>query len=145
VVLLTDRLWRARFNGDPAVIGSTIRLNRNHAGIAKYTNIGVLPASMRAAFANHADLWSPVARDDDQGANRRRGEFTVVARLKSGITMAQAEFALRAAADGLAREYPNTNRGLSVVLTDFQAHLTGTDRRSLLTLMGSVTFVLLIA
>src|SRR5439155_24069385 len=55
---------------------------------------------------------------------------------KPGITMAQAESALRGV---------DTNRGLSVVLTDFQTDLTGNDRRSMLTLLGAVAFVLLIA
>src|SRR5262249_29962351 len=104
VVLLSDRLWRTRFHEDPAVVGSTIRLNRNGTGAGKYTIVGVLPPSMRAAYPTHAELWSPVARDREPGSSGS-GSMGVVARLKPGITMAQAESALRGVAAGLAHDH----------------------------------------
>ncbi len=145
VVLLSDALWRNRFNADERVVGSTILLRRYAQPAEPYTIAGVLPASFQAAFPRHADIWGALALDGEEARQRCMGGFDVIARLKPGVTLIQAESAMRSIAHGLALQYPKTNRGYSVQLHDFQESLTGYGRRTMWSLMGAVAFVLLIA
>ncbi|MBI3280367.1 MAG: ABC transporter permease [Acidobacteria bacterium] len=145
VVLISDTLWRNRFQADPRVVGSIILLSRNGQPAEPYTIIGVLPARFEAAFPRYADVWGALARDGEEAYQRRMGGFDVVGRLKAGITLTQAESAMRSIAGVLAVQYPQTNRGYSVQLRDFHESLTGYGRHAMWSLSGAVAFVLLIA
>ncbi|MGH9720617.1 MAG: ABC transporter permease [Bryobacteraceae bacterium] len=123
IVLLSDRLWRGRFNADPAIVGSSLMIGRNGEPAAEYTVVGVLPPSFDAAFRSHGDLWSPLA----PGRNDR-GNWWVIGRLKPGLGTAQAATSLRDA-----------------FLDPFHEYLTRHYRDLILSLFGAVVFVLLIA
>lgn len=145
VVLLTDRLWRTHFRADPGVVGSQVLLSRNMEGRQSYTVIGVLRPSIQAAFPNHSAIWAPLPPQWEGPRSQQPGELWVIARRKPGVALAQARAAMHALADSLAKEYPKTNAGFTVELTDFHEHLTGGNRIMLLSMLGAVAFVLLIA
>jgi predicted permease len=113
-VVLSDQLWRTAFNGDPRVIGTTVRLNKD-----PFTIIGVGPARFHGTdkFV-WPDYYIPIVNYFDSGylQNRTGRPLTVLSRLKAGVTRQQAAENLTAIAIQLAREYPRTDTGLPVRL-----------------------------
>ena len=141
VVLLSERLWRTRFGADPGIIGRDLTLN----GIS-YEVIGVMPASL--VNPSNIDLYAPFG----YYANRRyltdRGSHPGlfgIARLKEGISLAQAEADFRVICQQLEKQYPQSNAGNSVKFTRLLETTVGEYRATLWMLMGAVGFVLLIA
>jgi putative ABC transport system permease protein len=145
VVILSDGLWKRRFGADSGVVGQTIKLSGNN-----YTVIGVMPPDFQWFIKNMsltgkpAELWLP----NTFGANaRRRGgrAWQSVARLKPGVTLAQAQAEMTTIASRLEQQYPDFNKGWGVNLVPLRAQFTGEIRTALLMLLGAVGFVLLIA
>jgi putative ABC transport system permease protein len=141
VALLSHGLWQRRYGGDQDIAGKTITLND-----ANYTVIGVLPADFR--FFNHFDVWLPLALDAQvELAGPNRSFNSTVARLKPGVSLAQAQAEL----DTLQQRYEMTRPEGSpriesrTQLVPLQEHLLGDTRRPLLVLLGAVALVLLIA
>ena len=147
VVLLSERIWRSRFAADPKIAGSTILLAQNSQEYERFLVAGVLPRSVDLGFGAHGDIWGVLAKDGDEAQPPKsyRGELHALARLKRDVTLAQAEHGMRALSSGLAEQYPETNKGLGVALVNFHQQKTGYHRDSLLSLMGAVAFVLLLA
>ncbi|HJU89705.1 MAG TPA: ABC transporter permease [Gemmatimonadaceae bacterium] len=139
VVVLSHSLWQRRYGADPAIVGREMVLNGQ-----TYTIIGVMPESFRFApfWATRAELWVPNSLADRLG--RRGGNsLRVFARLRPGVTLAQARAEMATITARLEREYPGTNRNVMVVpLTE---RVLGGVRPALLILLGAVAFVLLIA
>ena len=147
IAVVSAAAWKQHLGGDASLIGRTIRLN----GIPT-TVVGVMPE-----FFTHPpnpDLWvlapndvptSPIALEGKALANREVNYFEVVARLRSGVTQAQANADLRSTGERLAREHMETNEGESAMAVPFQESLVGSVRTALLVLFGAVGFVLLIA
>ena len=141
VVVLGYGLWQRRFGGDASVIGRTIPLDGK-----PYVVIGVMPATFRFApfWQTRAELWSPLSlerrREDRDGRSLR-----VFARLKDGVTVAQAQAEMSAVAARLEREYPATNTGVGITVRPLLDKVVSGIRRTLLVLLAMVTFVLLIA
>ncbi|MEX2662142.1 MAG: ABC transporter permease, partial [Vicinamibacterales bacterium] len=106
VVLLSDDLWRQRYQRDPSIVGRAINVN----GTA-HTVIGVMPP--RFAFPENQKLWMPIAAYTDAQPRDIRGS-QVFARLKEGVTAEQAVTELQAIAGRLAQAYPTENRDWSV-------------------------------
>ena len=142
VVLLSDSLWRRRFGSDPGVIGRAITLNGE-----SYTVIGVIPRSVRLpAYGNWNDeLWIPIAFSNEETTERGNHFLDVVARIKPGITVKQAQAEMETIAARLAKEYPKTNTRIGAVVTPLQEEIVGDIKPALLILLGAVGFVLLIA
>ena len=67
VVILSDRVWRDRFNGDPAVIGRTVKISGENHEI-----VGVMPAAFVSAFVTDAALWRPLVRKRPRASPHRR-------------------------------------------------------------------------
>jgi putative ABC transport system permease protein len=88
VVLLSESLWQRRFGGDPSVIGRALNLNGE-----PYTVIGVLPQTVRLpASLNWRDqVWVPIAFSSEEAANRGAHYLEVIARMKAGVTLPQAQ------------------------------------------------------
>jgi len=138
-VILSHRLWQRRFDSDAGVLGKPVILNGE-----AYTVVGVMPPEFQFApfWATHAELWVPDAFGD-RVHNREGQSLRVFARLKAGVTLAQARAEIGAITGGLERQYPGTNR--SVRVTPLRENVVGDVETPLLILLGSVGFVLLIA
>jgi putative ABC transport system permease protein len=138
-VLISDRLWRRRFGADPAALGKVLRLGEYH-----YTIIGVMPPSF--GFPDReVDLWSADPPDAPYAQSRESTWFTVIGRLKAGVTLAQAQADLTEVQANLGRAYPKTDGELSVAVRPLKEVKVGATGKSLWILFGSVSLLLLIA
>jgi putative ABC transport system permease protein len=139
VALISNGLWHGRFGGDPNVLGRTLELSGD-----PYTVIGVLGANFQSD--PKADIWLPV-RPDPNSINQ--GHYLLgAARLRDGVTIAQANAAMAAAADEFRRRFPGN--AVMGPKDGFNAQplrdaIVGDARKGLLLLFGAVGFVLLIA
>jgi predicted permease len=142
VVMLSYPLWQRRFNTDPTIIGKTIRL-----GITPYTVIGVLPQVPISIFREDADLWLPIEQTITPHEMHWHDShyLNVYARLKPGVTLAQAREEMNRIAADVKRENPDSNSGAATFIILLQQDLAGNIRPALLTLLVAVGFVLLIA
>jgi putative ABC transport system permease protein len=137
VVVLSYNLWQRRFGGDPHLIGKPITLNSR-----KYTVVGVMSSYFTRDLPAH--LWIPLAFETKQ-PNREFHFLEVLARLKPGVTLGQAQAEMDIIAQSIAQQYPKTNRNWGVTLQPFRDQIVARDlRQSLLVLLGAVGFVLLI-
>jgi putative ABC transport system permease protein len=137
--LISDRFWRRRFNADPNIVGKNLRLDGHLTPI-----VGVMPPSF--FFPDReADLWCPIPAGFAYGEARANNWFTVIGRLKPGVTVAQARANLATAQAQLGRQFPKTDAELSVGVEPLKETTIGDSRRSLWLLFGSVTLLLFIA
>ncbi|HEY1579521.1 MAG TPA: ABC transporter permease [Terracidiphilus sp.] len=138
VVVLSYGLWKSRYGGNPNIVGTTIQIEGQ-----PYLVVGVIgPGFVTEA---PADLWVPY--QFDMNSKDMVHFFTVGARLKNGVTVAQANAQLKLAADQFRRMYgeDSMGRGDSFGVVSLQQSMIGDTRFPLLVLMGAVGFVLLIA
>ncbi|HEX4696404.1 MAG TPA: ABC transporter permease [Candidatus Udaeobacter sp.] len=142
VVVLSDSLWKRRFGSDPSVIGRAVTLNGE-----SYTVIGVMPRSVHLpAYGNWNDqLWVPIAFTNEEATQRGNHFLDVVARMKPGITLKQAQAEMETIAARLAKEYPKYNMRIGATVTPLHEEIVGDIKPALLILLGAVGFVLLIA
>lgn len=133
VVVLSDKIWRAHFNSDRSVLGSVVKLDGK-----PHTVIGVMPGGF--SFPGEIDLWTPlvVAPKPGQG-----WFYSVVGRLKAGVSVQQASAEVKALALRLDPKQPHAAGNAGVV--SLQESLVGNIRPSLYVLLGAVGFILLIA
>lgn len=142
VVVLAHSFWKSQFNGDPKVVGQQINLSGK-----SYTILGVMPAGWNFPVADaQRDYLTPLAPFIQKQATQRGAHsFSLVGRLKSTVSLPQAEAEMRAIASRLAQEYPDTNTDRGVWLVPLQEDVVGDVRPALLILLGAVALVLLIA
>jgi putative ABC transport system permease protein len=138
-VLISYRLWRGRFNGDPGVIGRKL-----HFGESSSTIIGVMPASFRFPDSN-VDLWSAVPSDAPYAQNRRATWYTTIGRLKPGVPVAQARADIALVQSRLAIQFPETDSKITVAIQPLKDSAVSGSRQSLWMLFSAVTLLLLIA
>ena len=139
VVLLSYGLWQRRFGGDPNIAGQSLTLNGE-----SYVVVGVMPA--RFQFPSSDDqAWVPIAFTQQEMANRGRHYLEVLARLKPGVSLDQAQSEMSTIAARLQQQYPQFNAELGAVVQPLQEHLVGDIKPALLILLGAVGLVLLIA
>src|SRR5262245_59871749 len=139
VVVLSHALWRRRFGGDPAIINQTITLDKRNV-----TVIGVMPPQFQ--YPPGVELWLPFSFPASPQSVFRSREFHFlrpVARLKPGVSRAQAQAEVETIARRLQSLYPKTNANQSLFLWPLQERLVGNIRLTLLTLLGAVGCVLL--
>ena len=141
VVVLSDGLWRRRFGADPQVVGSSVTLNGQ-----PFTVVGVMAPAF-TGVTDEAQLWIPFAQYAPPQAMLGRGNrgFTVLGRLKAGVTRTEAQAELDAIASRLERAYPGTNEGRGVEVSPLATEVYGPLRLALQVLMGAIAFVLVIA
>ncbi len=139
VVVLGEGFWRARFGGDPAVVGSDLRLDGE-----PFTVVGVVPRE--AEVIGKSDMWALRSLPPDPNPALRGAHFlAVVGRMRPGVALDDAAADLSAVAAALAREYPDTNAGRGVTLEPFHDAVIGSDLRfTSILFVGVVGFVLLI-
>ncbi len=137
VVILSHRLWANHFNSNRDLIGKDIRMNGE-----PYTVVGVLPPGMHDRF--NSQLWVPLSYRPEQITHDSNAGL-VMARLKDGVSIAQAQAEMDTIAAQLASEFPqtNANRGVSVQPLHLN-FVTESTRRNLWLLLGAVGFLLLI-
>jgi putative ABC transport system permease protein len=149
VTVLSENFWRRSFNADPNVVGRQVDLNGR-----AYTIVGVMPAGFQFPVrADARDLWltfSRLAMTDDPKdtpvtAMRGNDSLTGIARLKPGVTVAQANDDVASIAQALAKEYPKSNSYAGIGARLQLEDLVGDTRTPLLVLFGAVGLVLLIA
>jgi predicted permease len=141
VVVLSDGLWRRRFGSDPSIVGRPITLNGQ-----PFTVLGVMAAGF-TGVSDAAQMWIPFAMYAPPARMASRGGrgFTVLGRLKPGVTMAEAQAELTTIAARLERAYPDTNEARGIELSPLATEFFGPLRPALQVLMAAIAFVLLIA
>jgi putative ABC transport system permease protein len=126
VAVLGYGLWQRQFNGDRGVIGRTVRVNRQ-----TLTIVGVAPEQFHGIIPGIAfEIWAPAMMGtqlnlmpDWMMKDRQTRSFLTVARLKPGVTLAQARAEIAALGQELARQHPDTNKGISAtVMPIWQGH-----------------------
>jgi predicted permease len=149
-LVISDGLWKRAFGGDPAVLGKSMRMDTD-----VYQVIGVMPPDYhdpgKTTRERNIEVW---AASSDYGApfldhpsRNGRNLPTAVARLKPGLTIAEAQSRMDALVAALQKQYPNdypTEGGWRVRLVPLQENVVGNVRQSLLLLLGAVGLVLLI-
>jgi predicted permease len=139
VALISYALWQQRYAGSPQAIGQRLTLDAD-----SYTIIGVLPEGFRL---RRADVMLPLAQRASPAMQSRELHpgIRVIARLKPGVTLAQASTDMEAIAKTLVDRYPKSNTGWSVVLMPLLDDVIGDAPQTLFLLLGAVGLVLLIA
>jgi putative ABC transport system permease protein len=143
VVVLSHRLWARRFASDPGVLGQTLRLYGR-----PYEIVGVMGPEFQfpnGRFLFWIPLESALAATPEQKQNRTLRIFQVLARLRPGVTLPQAQAEVDALAARLEREHPETNGEVTFPFAPVYDRLVGQVRTVLLVLMGVVGLVLAIA
>jgi predicted permease len=138
VVVLGHGLWRRRFGADPGIIGQKLILDGK-----PYTVIGVMPKEFH--YLDKRGIIAPFILSESEIKRRGATYLQVIARLKSGVTLEQAQADTSAVASQLAQEYPQTNREMGSTVVPLSEQMLGKVRPALLILLGAVGFVLLIA
>jgi len=140
VVVLSHGLWTQHFGSDPQVIGKSLTLDGE-----SYRVIGVMRNGFQ--FPRGVQLWLPSEFDERSLSPRARGAhyLTVIARLKPGASIDQAQAEMVAISKRLEQLYPNTNTGWTSKVVALSEATVGNIRPTLLVLFGAVGFLLLIA
>jgi putative ABC transport system permease protein len=135
--VITDAFWRKKFDASPSAVGSTLKYADRIFTIA-----GVVEAGARLPSA--ADVYVP-AWIFPETASRSAHNYRTVARLRDGVTVAQANAELTAIAQNLERTYPDSNQDKLTEVVPLKEILVGPSRDTLYTLLAAVGLVLLIA
>ena len=138
-VLISEPFWRRRFAADPNIVGRQLRF-----GGFSPTIVGVMPAAFRYP-AGEVDVWGPVVMSPGLEQFRNATWYTVVGRLKAGVSPVQARGDLGLVQSQLGRQYPTSDAELTVDVQPLSEDIAGSLRRSLWVLFGSATLLLLIA
>jgi putative ABC transport system permease protein len=138
VAILSYALWQNRFGGDPSVVGKEITLDGQG-----YTVVGVMPAAF--SLPSKAGIWTPMAWTSQERVVHGEHHYLVIARLKPGVDLKQAQAEMSTISRNLEQQYPEDDKGWGAVIIPLREELVGDLRPALLILLGAVAFVLLIA
>jgi predicted permease len=138
VVILTDQVWRRRFQGDPHIINRSINLESR-----SFTVVGVLPPAFQ--FYLSGDVFAPIGLGLRTGTRGQRKGIYAIGRLRPGATTRQAGAEADIIARRLAQQYPDTNRGMGGFVEPLAENFAGKTKPVLLMLSGAVMFLLLIS
>jgi putative ABC transport system permease protein len=149
VVILGHALWQRRFGGDKSIVNRTVTLDGS-----SYTVVGVMPPGIypvSPATSGHLifdeqqqNFWTPMSFTANWAAVRSAHVLGVIARLKPGVTLNQAVTEMNTIGARLAQEHVD-NRGEGIIVSQFMNEVVGNVRPALLTMLGAVALVLLIA
>ncbi len=149
LVIVSYGLWQGKFGSNRDLIGQVLKLNNKN-----YTVIGVMPPDFQFPsasdlpsyfeFPSRAQIWTPLVLNEQRTANRRNRDLAVIARLKPGVSLPQAQEEMTAISLGLEQQHPE-NKGWGVRILPLHRQVVGNVRGVLLILIGAVGFVLLIA
>jgi len=140
VVVLSYGLWQTRYGGDPSLLGQTITIDGD-----AFTVIGIMPKDFEWQFwGGRRKLWVPVGytkTDFGRGDN----SFYSIARLKPGVTEAQARAEMEAVGSHVREQYPKEDADMGATVSSLNDFGVNGLRTTMLTLFAAVAFVLLIA
>ena len=162
VVILSGRIWRQRYAGDPDLVGRSIEIHswRSYpeVGAKPYRVVGIIDQESRflptvAGFDaqpigvdQQVDFWMPVRlRDDDYEHREWREAYRCVGRLSHGVTIKQAQDELHRVCSHLATEYPDTNKGWTARVLPLEQTIVGDVRSTIWLLSGAIGFLLLVS
>ncbi len=150
-VILSNAFWQRRFGSDPTIVGKTLTLNEQNFSIVGVLSAGfslnkeVMPT---VNGVQRADVFLPLPISDSDRTNRGGEDYNIFARLKPGVTVAQAQADMDLIAAQMKRQYPENypaNGGLTLSVVSLLQQVVGDIRLALYVLLGAVGFVLLIA
>ncbi|HKD59760.1 MAG TPA: ABC transporter permease [Terracidiphilus sp.] len=137
-IILTYKLWQSRFGSDPNIVGKSVTLDGT-----PYNIVGVMgPKMTRPDFAQ---AWIPLGLTAEQAGVRGEHHYFTIARLKPGVTVAQAQAEMNTISQRLEQAYPADDKGWGATVVSMRDELVGDVRPALLMMLGAVAFVLLIA
>lgn len=139
VAILSDRLWRRAFGADTEILGNNISVNGENFAV-----VGVMPPGFQFPSESTA-LWVPLVFTAQDMANRGNHRFFVLGRIKSGVTLTQAQEQMDVIARGLEQSYPAQQTGRGIKLIHIKEDMVQNVRPALLVLSAAVGFVLLIS
>ncbi len=134
-VVISERLWRAEFNADPAILGKIIILD----GTA-FTVVGIMPAGF--AFPSKIDVWSPLPVG---AGNPKLAVSGVIGRMAAGITTQQAQAEIKIISQRVVTRSSENDRDQVLRIFPLHEDVVGDVKHPLLVLLGAVGFILLIA
>jgi predicted permease len=157
VAILSYAIWQRLFHSDPKIVGTSITLNGVEATGAgenknQFTVAGILPPDFllndeimpTVSSTRRMDIFLPLPFGADAVNNRGDENYNLMARLKPGVTMAQAKADVAVIASRI-REKDKRDRTFTIDVVPLMDQVVGDVRRALLVLLGSVALVLLIA
>ena len=141
VAILSEGLWRNRFDGDPKIIGRSIRIDDEPT-----TVVGVMPKEFQLPLMGIANLWMPMALAEKEREERTRSWFSAIAKLKPGVTQQQASEDCAAIFAGLEKEYPETNTNVTVLVSSLAQQIGEEEgTKQVMVIFWIVGLILLIA
>jgi putative ABC transport system permease protein len=138
VVVIGHNLWQRRFGSDKDLVGRKLTLNGQ-----PFVVVGIMPPQFQ--LPADREIWAPRVLGESQRQLRGATYWNVIARLKPGVTVAQAQEEMNGIAARLAQQYPDTNGGMGATVIPLYEHMTAKVQPALWMLAGAVGFVLLIA
>ena len=139
VAIISYALWQRRYGGDPSLIGRDILLDDQRT-----TVVGVMPSGFEI-LDKEIDLWVPMAFYPDEITSRGSHYLNVIGRLKSGVTLSQAQADIDTITRRIAQDHPDQARDLRANVFSMRDQLSGDVKPELLVLLAAVGMVLLIA
>ena len=139
-ILISDAFWRRKFNRDPNVLGKSVNVER-----VVSTIVGVMPPGFAPFYGGTIDLWVPINAASPRYSARQDHWLMPVARLKPGVSVAQAQLDMNVVAKQLENDYPASNKGVGERVFPLDQELHQGFGQILYPLLGAVAFVLLIA
>jgi len=143
-VLISEGLWKRKFAATPDVLGKTLTLDGK-----LYAVIGVIPASfhLRIPSFTESEVYAPIGQWGNPLLTKRGAGLGIhgLGRLKSGVSLDQAQADMAAITRNLAVAYPDDDKGISAKIVPLKKQIVGSVQTFLLVLLGAVGFVLLIA
>ena len=139
-VILSHSLWCRHYACDPNILGKPVVFDG-----AQYIVIGVMPRSFKTYFDRPMELWLPLLEKGQSASERGLGDLHILARLKKGITLQQAQTESAVLDHRLVEQYPETDKDLSFRMTFWWPSITEGARPALAILSGAVALLLLIA
>jgi len=141
VAILSEGLWRNRFDGDPKIVGRSIRIDDEPA-----TVVGVMPKEFQLPLMGIANLWMPMALTETERAERTRSWFSAIGKLKPGVTPQQANEDCAAVFADMEKEYPETNTHVTVLVSSLAEQIGEEEgTRQVMVIFWIVGLILLIA
>jgi predicted permease len=142
VIVLSHGFAESHFGSPANALGKHLELNGRNTLV-----IGVMPPEfhVKSWFPASTQGWVPIAWTEEERASRGNHNRRVVARLREGVSVERAQSAMNVISDRLALDYPEENKGWGAIVNSLRDDLVGDVRPALLTLLGAVGFVLLIA